>query len=527
MSTPRRRRQLTLFALFCLSTQIRLTAQSDADVSASIKKFTQVYEAVETNFADKADPDNIVFRGAIPSMLRTLDPHSNFFDPKAYQLMREGQSGHYFGVGMYVGSPEGRVIVMYPFEGSPAFRAGLRPGDEIVAVNDNSTERASVTEVSAMLKGPKGTPVNISVRRKGNAEPLHFSLIRDNVPRGSVSQAFWLRQGIAYMKVEAFNETTSHEVDQALARFPESSIEGLVLDLRDNPGGLVQEAVNVADRFLRKGQLIVSHHGRASSDTKFFAKHGEHGREYPIVVLVNRGTASAAEILSGALQDHDRAWILGEITFGKGLVQAPFPLSGSSALLLTIAKYYTPSGRLIQRDYSHQGLYEYLNRNGGQNNIKDMKKTDSGRVVFGGDGISPDEKYEVPAATHLEAQLSGRLAFFFYAPEFFTSHDIHLKKEWRPDDQVLESFRAFTTARGIDFTPSEFERDRSWILDRLREELFITAFSKEESDRVAYQNDPEVLKAIESLPASKALIEKARQIIARQPKKPAASEQVR
>ena len=522
MFTLRRCLQFGLPALFCLPFQ--LPAQSDAEVNGSIKKFTQVYEAVESNFADKMEPDTSVFKGAIPAMLRTLDPHSNFFDPKAYQLMREGQSGHYFGVGMYVGAPEGRVIVMYPFEGSPAFRAGLRPADEIIGVNGTNAEGMTVSQVSGMLKGPKGTQVAIAVRRKSSPEPLHFTLVRDNVPRGSVSQAFWISSGIAYMKVEAFNETTSHEVDQALARFPENNIEGLILDLRDNPGGLVQEAVNVADRFLRKGQLILSHHGRASSETKFFAKRGERGREYPMVVLVNRGTASAAEILSGALQDHDRAWILGESTFGKGLVQAPFPLSGNSALLLTIAKYYTPSGRLIQRDYEHQSYYDYLNRNGGQNNLKDMKKTDSGRVVFGGDGITPDQKYDSPIGTRLEAILSGRLTFFFYAPEFFTSHDAHLSKDWRPDDQVLESFRAFAIAKGVEFTPAEFERDRSWIRDRLREELFITAFSKEASDRLAYQNDPEVVKAVDSLPSSKALLEKARQIIARQPKKVAASE---
>src|SRR4029077_2088383 len=233
--------------------------------------------------------------------------------------------------------------------------------------------------------------------------------------------------------------------------------------------GLVQEAVNVADRFLRKGQLIVSHHGRASSDTKFIAKHGERGREYPIVVLVNRGTASAAEILTGALQDHDRAWVFGESTFGKGLVQAPFPLSGNSALLLTIAKYYTPSGRLIQRDYEHQGLFEYLNRNSGQINLKDMKKTDSGRVVFGGDGITPDQKYENPPVTRLEAMLSARMAFFFFAPEFFASREARIGKDWRPDDAVLESFRSFASSRGIEFTPAEFERERSWVLDRLRE----------------------------------------------------------
>ena len=523
MSTPRWRLRFAIFAV--TSVPVRsLLAQSEADVNAGIKKFTQIYEAVEANFADSVEADQVVFKGAIPGMLRTLDPHSNFFDPKAYQLLREGQSGHYYGVGMYVGAPEGKVVVMYPFEGSPAFRAGIRPGDEIISVNDNNTEHSTVTQVSGMLKGPKGTPVTITVKRLGSPEPMHFSVVRDNVPRGTVNYAFWYKPGIAYMKVEAFNETTSHEVDQALAHFPESAIEGLILDLRDNPGGLVQEAVNVADRFLRKGQLIVSHRGRASAETKFVAKKGERGREYPIVVLVNRGTASAAEILSGALQDHDRAWIFGESTFGKGLVQAPFPLYGNSALLLTIAKYYTPSGRLIQRDYSHQGLYEYLSRNEGKYNLKDMKKTDSGRIVFGGDGIAPDEKYENPKATRLEAQLSSRLAFFFYAPEFFATHDEHLSKDWKPDDQVIEDFRFFAGRRGIEFTPEEFERDHAWIQDRLREELFITAFSREESDRVGFQNDPEVRKAMESLPSSKALLDKAHEIIAHQGRKSAVAQ---
>ena len=493
---------------------VTVSAQTEADVNASLKKFTQVYETVESNFADKLDADNAVFKGAIPTMLRSLDPHSNFFDPKAYALMREGQAGHYFGVGMYVGSPEGKVIVMYPFQNSPAFKAGLKPGDQIVAVDDTNTEHSTVSQVSGMLKGPKGTPVSVAVRRAGHQEVLHFSIVRDNVPRGSVNYAFWLRPGIAYMRVEAFNETTSHEVDQALAHFPETAIDGLVLDLRDNPGGLVQEAVNVADRFLHKGQLIVSHHGRASAETRFVAKRGERGREYPIVVLVNRGTASAAEILTGALQDHDRAWVLGESTFGKGLVQAPFPLSGNSALLLTIAKYYTPSGRLIQRDYEHQGLFEYLNRENGKINPKDMKRTDTGRVVYGGDGISPDEKYTAPTATALQAQLADELVFFFYAPQYFATHNAPLTKDWTADDGVLNDFRAFAAKRGVSFTPAEFEHDRAWIRDRLREELFITAFSKEDSDRLAFQNDPEVLKGLNSLPSSKAMLDRVHELTA-------------
>jgi|SRR5579871_967573 len=510
--------RFALVVLFYSPVHSNLAAQSEADVNASIKKFTQIYEAVETNFADKVDPDRSVYRGAIPGMLRTLDPHSNFFDPKAYALLREGQAGHYYGVGMWVGAPQGKVIVMWPFEGSPAYRAGLRPGDEIIAVNDTNTEKSTVPQVSTMLKGPRGTPVTVTTRRVGSPEPLHFSLSRDNVPRDSVT-TFWLRPGIAYMKIDAFNETTSHEVDQALAHLPESQIEGLILDLRGNGGGLVQECVNVADHFLRKGQLVVSHHGRASAETKFVAKHGERGREYPMVVMVDHGTASASEILSGSLQDHDRAWIMGESTFGKGLVQAPFPLYGNSALLLTIAKYYTPSGRLIQRDYEHQGFYEYLSRNEGHYDPKDMKKTDSGRVVFGGDGISPDEKYEAPKLTKLESQLqimAGNTSYyFFYAPHFFAEHpNLHISKEWKPDAEVFNSFREFATKQGVLFPAEDWERDRAWISDRLREELLITAFNKDVSDQIALRNDPEVMRAMESLSSSKALLDRAHETLA-------------
>jgi carboxyl-terminal processing protease len=523
MATPRWRMRLTLLALLYVPVQTNLPAQSEADLNSGLKKFSQVYDVVESNFADKVDPDSVIYKGAIPTMLRTLDPHSNFFDPKAYQAMREGQSGHYYGVGMLVGAPEGKVMVMYPFEGSPAYRAGIRPADVILSVNDTNTQKSTVTQVSSMLKGARGTPVSITVKREGAETPVHFNVIRDNVPRDSVNYYFWVKPGIAYMKIEAFNETTSHEVDQVLTKFGENDIEGLILDLRDNGGGLVQEAVNVADRFLRKGQLIVSHHGRSSAETKFIAKKGERGREYPIVVLVNRNTASASEILSGALQDHDRAWIFGESTFGKGLVQAPFPLYGNSALLLTIAKYYTPSGRLIQRDYSNQGFYEYISRTEGKTNPKDMKKTDSGRVVFGGDGIAPDEKYKTVELTKLEAQLSGRLAFFFYAPKFFSERgNKTLEKEWTPDDKVIDWFKTFITKRGFEFTQSDFDRDRQWITERLREELFITAFSKEDSDRLILQNDPEMRKAMESLPQSKALLDKARETLARQGKKLAA-----
>ncbi len=493
-------------------------AQSNGEdeINSSIHKFSQVYGAIEANFADKVDPDTAVYHGAIPGMLRTLDPHSAFYDPKSWQLMREGQSGHYYGVGMLIGAPRNEVVVMYPFEGSPAYRAGIRPGDQIVEVNDQKITKPDTSIVSGLLKGPRGTTAVIKVRRVGTPDPLAFTVVRDIVPRDSVNYAFWIQPGIAYIKIEAFNETTSHEVERALAKLDESQIQGLVLDLRNNPGGLVHEAVNVADRFLHKGQVIVSHHGRASSEQKFTAPKGERGPEYPMVVLVNRGTASAAEIVSGALQDHDRAVILGENTFGKGLVQAPFPVTGNGALMLTIAKYYTPSGRLIQRDYEHQSFYEYYSRTEGHSNEKDMKKTDGGRTVFGGDGISPDQHFYDPKLDQLQRQLLGRSIFFFYGPEYFAKHPVKMEKSWTPDNAVLDDFKNYATAHKTDFTAEEWNKDRAWIADRLREELFVTAFSKEQSDKLVLENDPEIRKGVEALPSAKALLDKTRETLAKQ-----------
>jgi len=491
-------------------------AHGEDDMNASIHKFSEVYGAIEANFADKVDPDSAFYRGAIPGMLRTLDPHSAFYDPKSWQLMREGQSGHYYGVGMLIGAPRNEVVVMYPFEGSPAYRAGIHPGDQIIEVNDQKITKPDTSIVSGLLKGPRGTKAVIKVRREGTPDALTFTVVRDIVPRDSVNYAFWIQPGIAYMKIEAFNETTSHEVDRALAKLGESQLQGLILDLRNNPGGLVHEAVNVADRFLHKGQTIVSHHGRASSEQKFAAPKGERGPEYPMVVLVNRGTASAAEIVSGALQDHDRAVILGENTFGKGLVQAPFPVTGNGALMLTIAKYYTPSGRLIQRDYEHSSFYQYYSRQEGHSNEKDMKKTDGGRTVFGGDGISPDQRYFDPKLDKLERQLLGRSTFFFYSPEYFAKHAEKMEKSWKPNAALVEDFKAYASQHKVEFTPEEWTKDSAWISERLREELFITAFSKEQSDRLVLENDPEVMKAVEALPSAKALLEKAKETLARQ-----------
>src|SRR5689334_23653417 len=265
----------------------------DSDVRDSLRAFADVYSVVEQNYAEPVNPDKAIYNGAIPGMLHVLDPHSNFFDPKAYSLLREDQRGKYYGVGMTVGPRNNKVIVIFPFVGTPAYKAGIHPGDVIIAVDGKATDNMSTSDVADLLKGPKGTTVHITILREGVEKPMEFSLVRDEIPRYSVDLHFMIRPGIGYMHVSGFNETTEHEVAAALDEM--GDVKGLILDLRQNPGGLLSEGVGVADKFLRKGQVIVSHHGRSSSEKRYVASHGNGGKEYPLVVLVNRGTASAAE----------------------------------------------------------------------------------------------------------------------------------------------------------------------------------------------------------------------------------------
>ncbi len=489
-------------------------AGSEDEIRTSLQSFAKVYDLVERNFADKVSADKALYKGAIPGMLRTLDPHSSFLDSRDFQLMREEQKGHYYGVGMTVAPRNSKTIVIAPFPGSPAYRAGIRPGDVIIQVNDKSTENLTTTEVADLLKGPKGTQVRVLIAREGSQAPIPFDIIRDEIPRKSVQDGFFLKPGVAYIDIEHFNENTSKEVDENFRRLGDDKIKALILDLRDNPGGLLNEGVAVADRFLQKGQLVVAHRGRATAEKPWITRHGNGGREYPVVVLVNRYSASAAEIVSGALQDHDRAWILGENTFGKGLVQTVYPLNDSTGLALTTARYYTPSGRLIQRDYTNTSFFDYYYRkNLDTKNTMDAKPTDSGRIVYGGGGIAPDEKFESPKASKLQSQVIRKFALFNYSAKYFSTHSTKLSREWQPDPAVMTDFRDYLAKEGVTFTPEEFDADREWLRNQLRREMFITAFSQDEARRIAIETDPMVLKAIESLPKAKELLENAKKLI--------------
>ena len=487
----------------------------DADVRDSLRQFTDVYSLVEQNYAEPVNADKAIYNGAIPGMLHVLDPHSNFFDPKSYALLREDQRGKYYGVGMTVGPRNNKVIVIAPFAGTPAYRAGIRPGDIIVAVDGKPTDNMSTSDVADLLKGPKGTTVHITIVREGTDKPIEFAVVRDEIPRYSVDLHFLVRPGIGYLHITGFNETTEKEVSDALDQM--GDLKGLILDLRQNPGGLLSEGVGVADKFLRKGQLIVSHHGRNSPEKRYTASHGDGGKEYPLVVLVNRGTASAAEIVAGAIQDHDRGLIVGETTFGKGLVQTVYPLSENTGLALTTAHYYTPSGRLIQRDYSNVSLYDYYfdrpdddSKSTAAN--REVKLTDSGRPVYGGGGINPDVPIAPIKSTPFQDSLLQHYAFFNYAKHYMVNH--HPTKSFEVDDAILQDFRKFLDTEKIPFTEAELLQNNDWVRSNIKSEIFVNAFGQEEGLKVKAESDPEVLKALDLLPQAKQLAENARRVVA-------------
>jgi carboxyl-terminal processing protease len=489
------------------------SSSSDSDVKDSLKQFTDVYAVIEDNYAEPVNPDKAIYNGAIPGMLHALDPHSNFFDPKSYALMREDQRGKYYGVGMTVGPRNNKVIVIFPFTGTPAYKAGIHPGDVIIAVDGKSTENMSTPDVADLLKGPKGTTVHIGISREGVEKPMEFTLVRDEIPRYSVDVHFLIRPGIGYLHVTGFNETTEEEVSKALDEM--GDLKGLILDLRGNPGGLLSEGVGVADKFLKKGQVIVSHHGRASAEKRYVAQHGNGGKDYPLVVLVNRLTASAAEIVSGAIQDHDRGLIAGEVTFGKGLVQTVYPLSENTGLALTTAHYYTPSGRLIQRDYSNISLYDYYyNRDAesGSNANREVKLTDSGRTVYGGGGITPDVVIPPVKGNHFQDTLLQHYAFFNFAKVYVVNH--HPTKSFEVDDAIMQDFRKSLDEANIPYTQADLVDNTDWIKSNIKAEIFVDAFGQDEGLKVRAESDPEVQKALELLPQAKALADNARKIVA-------------
>jgi len=499
--------------------QMRAAAANTDDMQDSVKQFTRVLSVVEHNYADSVDTDKAIYDGAIPGMLHVLDPHSNFFDPKQYALFREEQEGKYYGVGMIVAQKDNQTVVQSPFVNSPAYKAGIRPGDIILKVDGKSCTGLTTTEVADMLKGAKGTPVHISLGREGWEQPIEVTVVRDEIPRPGVEYSTMIKPNIGYVRVVTFNETTDSDLSDALKQLDVSKLDGLIIDLRGNGGGLLNQAVGMADMFLDKGELVVSHRGRASTEHSYYAVRGNQGIAVPLVVLVNGQSASASEIVSGAIQDHDRGLIVGETSFGKGLVQTQYPISEDTALLLTTARYYTPSGRLIQRDYKNVTLYDY-HYNPQPPKAPEVKLTDSGRQVYGQGGITPDVAVADPKPTEFEDLLERR-GIFYPLPQgvgdfvrFYLGQRPQITKEFVTDDAVIDQLKKFLSKQHIDFTEQQIQDNLPWLKWEIKREVFTTVYGLNDGYKVALDNDPQLEKAVQSLPQAKALYANARKIVA-------------
>ena len=506
----------------------RAATPAGDDLDPGMKAISSAYALVEQNAAEPVSSERVFYQGVIPGMLHALDPHSSFVLPADYKDMMRKQQAHYAGVGMLIvlDSIGNHVVVMEPFVNSPAWNADLRRGDVIAAVDGKDTFQ-SVADgkmdsggVADLLRGAAGTQVRVTVRREGSTEPYTTTVTRGSI-QTSVVDAFWVKPGTLYLGVSTFEASNiENDVNEQLSKLDESKATGLILDLRDNLGGLVNEAVALAGRFLRNGQTVVSQRGRVEAEQVYRAKEVKAAQKYPLIVLVNASSASASEIVSGALQDHDRAWVLGETTFGKGLVQAQFPVD-EGALLLTIAHYYTPSGRLIQRDYAHKSLYDYYSarpKADAPAPTDDVKSTDGGRKVYGGGGITPDEKYLNPRTNifqrRVQPYIGGPGAFYHFADAYFGTKKPHLPENWQPDADTLQRFKEFLQSKKVTFTDAEFTANLDWIHTNLRYEMIFRAFDRKTATQLSIQVDQEVLKAIDSMPKAASLLKDSNRVLA-------------
>ncbi len=501
-----------------------------------LKEFTEAIDIIQKNHVDNVGSDKLIY-SAIKGMLRMLDPHSSFFDQKEFAKLREDQHSKYYGLGIRVRallprSDHGRVVIVEPpSRFSPAEKVGLRAGDVITRISGESIDNWTQDEVVEHLRGPRGTTVDITVERQGVHTPMQFTVARDEIPIITVPYAFEVKPGIGYVKINNFAETTTDELKEKLDKLGANKLNGLIIDLRDNPGGLLNQAIDVADLFLRKGATIVSTRGRMQGSDKTYAAPSLEKIQVPLVVLINKRSASASEIVAGALQDHDRALIVGETSFGKGLVQSVYNMDYNTGMALTTARYYTPSGRLIQRDYSGSAFDYYNMPDAPGNEVKkrEVKFTDSGRQVLGGGGITPDVTIPLRELNRFETLLVSKDVFFEYARRLASGQvpaasnfslpvknnevktstqrvDTASAFKFEVTDPILDDFKQFLKEQKVDFTAQDITDNVEFIKRRIKQEVYNSAFGFEEGWRVAIQGDNQVMKGMEMLPEAKTLM---------------------
>jgi carboxyl-terminal processing protease len=499
------------------------------EVQQQYRVFTAALAAVDREYVEDVPSDRLVY-GAIEGMLKTLDPHSSFFDPKQYAQMRERQEGKYYGLGIQIQVIDGDITVMSIFEGSPAYKKGLRRGDVIARISGADAKGWTSEQAVSKLKGPKGTTVNISLRRRGYDGLIDLDVERDEVNIVTVRGAFMIDKDTAYIKLGDFSETSDDEVGAALKQLTDKGMKRLVFDLRDNPGGPLEQAIRIANRFLPRGDMIVYTRGRVSnSDQDYHAEEDSVFTHIPLVVLVNRNSASASEIVTGALQDHDRGLVVGETTFGKALVQSVYRISGNAGLALTTGRYYTPSGRMIQRpwdgSFDEYLTYTLRDQNGAREHSgAQLKYTEGGRKVYSGGGIEPDKFMAGPVEgfnpTRFGRLMLARGAFANFADQFTAEGDTRLlaanknkkaiSKGFTVTPAMVQDFRTSLKNQKVIIDEASFSKDEAFILAMIKYDIDLALFGVSEARRNLIAKDPQAQFALSQFPDAIKLTDMAR-----------------
>jgi len=504
-----------------------------AATAAVAQDFTEALGVIQEHYVDGNKIDfNAVYKSSIMGMLRVLDPHSNYFDRDEFEEMKTDQRSEYLGIGAsiqnYVIGDSVDTYVAATFQNAPASRAGLRYGDRIDAVDGVSMHAKSSSEVRDKIRGPRGSHVKLTITHANSGKTDVVEIVRDAVAQPSVPDAYMIRPGVGYIDMgHGFNYDTAEGLQSALDFLHARGMNSLVLDLRNNPGGFLDQAIHVAETFLPSGQVILTQKGRNGLNDHTYDSRNPDPDRTPLVVLVNDFSASASEIVAGAMQDHDRALIVGQTTFGKGLVQSIIPLDGGAGLTLTSAKYFTPSGRLIQRDYSDGGFYNYIYRGGTLRDrdeqgkpIGPASRTDTGRPVYGGGGITPDEAVKPQLLNTLQGRLRDPL--FFFSRDVATGRVTALERykvdkaiefghdlqptDYPMNDAVYNAFKDYVAkdANWKIFSPV-LDRNRAFIEQQIRFQLATAAYGTVSAVQVLTKEDPQIAKAIEVVPRARDL----------------------
>ncbi|MGD2295078.1 MAG: S41 family peptidase [Candidatus Aminicenantes bacterium] len=505
-----------------------LLPAKDEDIwGSSYKKINSIAYLIDEYYFQDVDYDQMTY-SSIRGLLRTLDPHSYFLDPDHFARLTEEHVGKYHGLGILIQKQEDRLVVISPIEGGPAYRLGILPGDVISHINGESTKLITGQGAVQKLRGPKGTQVNITIVREGSEKPLEMTVTREEIPLHSVPYAFMLQDDIGYIFIRNFSGTTTREFKEKMNSLAAQGMKKLILDFRLNGGGTLRQSIEISEQFLPKNAAIVSMRGRNKEfNQEFIAESDNEYEDIPLVLLISRSSASAPEIVSGAIKDNDRGLIVGENSFGKGLVQTVFPLSENSAVALTTARYFTPSGRSIQRDYTH--IEDYMRSVQAPDEEREVRYTAKGRKVLGQGGITPD--YEIKtSADDIIFYFIYKGAFFTYARKFVNSETplskqfiFPEKKEsgikttgekqifgqnFKADSRVIQDFKRYLRESKIDYQTAEFETALAQIKKELERDIFSAVWGVEEGWWAYQRSDPVVHKAIEVFPKASSLIKK-------------------